>query len=143
MTTAVTLNGKRVLCDQVLVGGTKSVVSKPNANVDGPIEAQTLAYENLRLTLQGVHFPFTTADLADTTIFHYSDALTMYKSKYTGANAYTLIVVLGKDVDYTLAGLSSTAGIPVVMESFNLPLSAKASKNAYMPSGSLTLRETL
>ena len=90
--TIVTLNGKRVLCNQVNLGGKKSVTSTPNANVDGPVEAQTNAYENLGITLQGVKFPFTTTDLADTTLFHYSDLLTMYKHKYTGSNAYSLVV---------------------------------------------------
>ena len=142
ITTTVTLGGFRVLCDQVVVGGTKKTNSKPNANIDGPVEVQTLAFENLKISLQGVHFPTTTADLADTTTLGYSDLLTMYKSKYTGSNSYLLVVTFGKDVAYTLEGLDSTAGIPVVVENFSLPIDAKASKNAYMPTGSISLRET-
>ena len=141
--TTVTLNGKRVLCKAVSVAGKKQVDSKPNANIDGPVKAQTLAYENLSLSLQGVHLPFTTADLADTTLFHYSDMLTMYKSKYNDTNAYTLIVTFGEDdTNYTLAGLNTIAGIPVVMESFSAPIDASNSKNAYMVVGNITLRET-
>ena len=66
----------------------------------------------------------------------------MYKSKYNGSNAYTLITTFGKDADYILAGLDTTAGIRVVCENFSMPFATKESKNAYMPVGTITLRET-
>ena len=144
--TTVTLNGKRVLCDTVVVSGKKGMDTKPYANFPASTEAvevQTLPYENLKLVLQGVRFPTTTADLADASTFRYEDLLDYYSTKYDGSSGkYTLIVQYGKDVDHILAGLGTTSGIPVVIESFNLPISASDSKKGYMPTGTVTLSET-
>jgi len=142
MTAIITINGKRVLGSKVLVGGTKNIDKKPNANIDGPVEVQTNTYENLTLTLQRVKFPFTTTDLANTALFNYSDLLDMYKHKYTGSNKYTLVVTFGKDVDYTLAGLDSTSGIPVVLKSFSMPIDIQDTLNAYQPEVNIILSET-
>lgn len=136
--TSVLLDGKKVRCSACLVSGNKNITSTPNANIDGPVEVQTQSYENLTITLQGVLFP--TSDLNDTTYFRYEDLLDLYKLKYTGSNQKLLTVTYGGST--VLDGLTATAGIPVVIKSFNIAVNAKDTKAGYIPSGSIILVET-
>ena len=143
---SITLNGKKVLCNSVQISGKKTIDTKPYANfpsVTEPVEVQTLPYENLKIVLQGVKFPATTDNLSDTDLFRYTDLLDYYATKYDGTNGkYTLTVAYGKDTNYTLPGLGSTSGIPVVVESFSMPIDARDSIKGYLPSASVTLVET-
>jgi len=144
--TIVTLNGKRVLCDTVTVSGKKGLDVAPYANFPSTVEAvevQTLPYENLKLSVNGVRFPTTTVGLADTNVLTYEDLLDYYSTEYDGSNGkYILVVQYGKDTDYTLPGLGTTSGIPVVIESFKMPISVKDSVKGYLPQATITLVET-
>ncbi len=148
-------NPVRVMCQKVTVGGKKNVDSKPNANIDGPVEVQTLAYENLSINLTGVRFMnITTNDLSSTTAnprntiqtLTYPHLLTLYKEAYDGTSGTQIVlnVSYGRNGDITdLVGLSNSANIPVVIESFSLPIDTAATKGGYLPIGNIILRETL
>jgi len=129
----------RVLCNKVTVGGQKSVDVKPYANAGGPVEGQTLAYENLTINIQGIHY---TNDAGTLT---WAAMMSMYKHEYdssgTGVNGpITLNVTYGGSTQLT--GLSGSADIKVLVKTFSLPLDATSSKEAYLPVGNITLVET-
>jgi len=144
--TSVTINDKKVLCNNVTISGNKNLDVKPNANIDGPVEAQTLAYENLTIVMSGVKFPFTTEYLDDTTMFQYSDLMSMYINPYDGTDAYSLKINLGQLENspelITGCDLTNTTDIKVVLSSWNFPISATNSRNGYIPEATLTFKET-
>ena len=125
---------KNIPCSSLQPSGKKNIESKPNANLDGPVEVQTNSYENLKFVLQGVHFTGEEGDL------DYDDVLTLYKSKFTGTNAAKINVTYG--TDKILKGLEDSTDIYVVLESFNFPIDMRESKDGYMPVGSLIFVET-
>jgi len=80
----------RVLCSSVVYGGSKSLDAKPNENIDGPVEAQTNAYDNPILTLNGVNLTRSNGTLT------IDDVQRLYKHKYNGANFVLLKVEYGE-----------------------------------------------
>ena len=128
----------RVLCDSITLGGIKNIVSKSNANIDGPVEVQTQSFENPVINMQGVHFVATADYSGSDTILTFADVLILYKHKYNGSNQVILNVTYGNT---NLTSLSGT-DIPVVLKTFNLPIKIKQSKGGYLPVGTLTFVET-
>ena len=129
----------RVLCSKVIVGGTKGIDVKPYANIAGPVEGQTLSFENLTISLQGVHY------VSDEGTLTWGSLLDMYKHVYdnvgTGVNGpLVLNVTYGKNT--SLKGLNNSTDIKVLVKSFSLPIDVGDSKDGYMPVGSITLVET-
>lgn len=143
---------KRILCSSVVIAGKRNIDAKPNANLDGPIEVQTLAFENLGISLQGVRFlPSTTGNLDTTTsprstisTFTYDDMLTLFKQKYNGSNAAKLKVVYGNTTlgQATLVGLEGSSPIPVILKDFSFPIDVRDSRDGYMPMATLNFQET-
>jgi len=130
----------KVLCNVVQIGGNKNVDVKPYTNSGGPVEGQTLSYENLTYTLQGVHYTGESGTLT------WPAMLSMYRHGYdgddTGVNGpIVLNVTYGNDVN--LVGTDGvTTDIRVLVKSFSLPIDAKDSRNGYLPIGNITLVET-
>lgn len=123
-----------IICDAVTVSGKKNIVSTPYANVSGPSEVQTKAPENFKYVISGVHF----TDDANTLTWDH--VITLYKATYDGTNYATLNVNYGDSK--VLNGLSQSTDIKVVLEVPNLPISARDSRNGYLPVGTLTFIET-
>jgi len=125
-----------IMGSKVSLSGKRSIDAKPNANIDGPVEVQTNAYENNRISITGIDW----VDDSDT--LNYTRILSMLKSKYTGANKVLLKVYLGSSSTPFPDMNGGTVGIPVVLESYTINMSSKDSLNAYMPSISLNFIET-
>jgi Flp pilus assembly protein TadG len=137
----LTYNGTtyRVLCNNVTVGGTKSVDVKPYANISGPVEGQTLAYENLTFNIQGIHYTGDSGTLTwDKMLEMYTH---IYDNNAIGEHGPIILNVTYGDSS-VLTGLSGLADIKVLVKTFSLPLDAKNSKGAYLPVGNITLVET-
>ncbi len=143
MTTKVELkyNGLtfRVLCNKITVSGKKNIDVNPYTNSDGPVEGQTLSYENLSYTLQGVHYINEVGTLT------WQALMVMYKQNYdsnsTGANGPIIMNVTYGD-GIMLYGTEGSTDIKVLVSSFNLPIDVTDSKEGYLPIGSITLKET-
>jgi hypothetical protein len=142
MDTIITINGKRVLCSEANISGNKNLDSQPNANVDGPVEVQTLAFENLQIDLNNVKFPLDAP--FDPDVFRWLDLLDMLTHKYVTTNPYILnIKVRGVDIVGTRkVGGVRTKDIKVVLDSFSFPINASYSRDGYMVNASMTLLET-
>jgi len=126
-----------VKCTNVVVGAKRNINATPNANIDGPVEVQTMAYENMKISLQGVHFNTAISTLDQT------DLNTIITTKYDGTNPWYLTVKYGPiGSEQILQALSGETVIPVVLESYNMPISTTDSRDAYMPVGSLSFIET-
>lgn len=113
-----------VLCNSVTVSGKKNFDSKPNANVDGPVEVQTLSRENLQIVLNGVYMPETANNLT------YNDVLFMFNQKYNGANKIFLKVEYGtiQSVTQTDSSLKTTTTTGSWDTAFSVNLSNYAVK---------------
>jgi len=123
-----------IYCDAVQVSGKRTVEAKPYANIGGPVEAQTLAFENPRYALRGIRFS------PDLTTLTYEQVISLYKLKYNGTNAPVLSVTYG---NRTLKGVNGTStNIKVILESFDYPVDARDSRDGYLPTGSLVFIET-
>ena len=126
-------NPVTVLCNNIVIGGKKNVISTPDANGDGIVEAQTQSIENFTYVLSGINYTGAANTLT------WDNVITLYKSKYDGTNYITLNVTYGST---GLKGLEESTDIKVVVESLSLPISTVDTRNAYIPVGTITLRET-
>ena len=127
----------RIFCSNVKLSGKRAVDVKPYANADGPVAAQTLAYENVKYIISGIDWVNTTIGL------NYTRLMNMYKTGYNGANKTLLYVYLGDNNTTPFPDMDGgTSGIPVILESFTMNMDAKESKDAYMPSLTMTFTET-
>ena len=124
----------KVLASGLTLSGKKHLQLKPNANINGPVEVQTQSFENLTISIQGVHFT------GETDTLDWDDVLTLYQSKYDGTNYIILNVAYGSDDTY-VAGLTGT-DIKCVLETPSLPINMTSSRDGYLPVGTLILRET-
>ncbi len=126
----------KLLCNGITPSGNKNNVQKPDANGDALVEVQTQSYENLKYTILGLNITGQAGTLT------YNDILTLYTQKYNGSNYSTLNVTYGDGS--VLNGLSGSTDIKVIMEGqFNMPFNVTQVKNAAIPKGSITFRETL
>lgn len=145
----------RVYCDQVTFGGNKSIDTTPNANIGGPVEGQTLAYENLKINLQGVRLTNLTSGSYPNPLT-WATLISMYKHSYsgpsgTGLNGQIKLTVTAGTTSTsghysgstTVTGLAGTAPIPVLLKSFSFPFDVRDSKDGYLPVGSMSFEETL
>lgn len=130
-------NYKTVVCDSVTVSGKKNNIKTPRANMTGAlVEVQTQSFENPQYNISGIH-------LNSSTNFSYADILTLYRATFSGTNPAYLQITYGTATSLISADASGTVvEIPVILESFNLPISASDSKNAYMPIANIQLVET-
>lgn len=138
---------KFIKAASITVSGKKNNEDKPSANVLGPIEVQTNSVENLKLSIQGVHF--IPADLTSdsSTALTWEDILTIYRARYDGTNPVYLNVVYGSGIsEATLSAVtsegSSITDIPCVLDDFNFPISVVDSREGYLPVGTLKFTET-
>ena len=125
----------RVLGQTVTPSGKKNIDVSPSANIDGPVKAQTQSFENLTFQIQGIHYT------TDANTITYENVLTLYRHKFNNTNPAYLEVTYG-DTKTLKGSDGTTTKIPVVLETFNFPISVTESKNGYMPVGSLTFKET-
>ena len=125
----------KLLGQTVTPSGKKNLDVSPSANIDGPVKVQTQSYENLNFNIQGIHLTEDSGTLT------FDNILTLYRHRFDNTNPAYLEVTYG-DTKTLKGSDGTTTKIPVVLESFNMPLSASDSKNAYMPVGSLTFKET-
>ena len=134
--THTSLSGtKRILCNMVTIAGKINLVSTPNANAGSLVEVQKQSYENLIYNVQGVKF----TGAADT--LTYNDLLTIYRATYDGTNPAILAVTYGTN---KLVNVNSQdTGVSVILKNFSFPVSARDSKDAYMPVGNMVFVETL
>jgi len=126
---------KTILCSQVNVGATRDVVAAPNANPTNLAYAHTQGLENPVISLQGVLFNGASGVLT------YADLVTLLKINYNGSNAPTLSITYGTSTQLTSVGGGSTS-IPVILKSFNFPISTTDSRQGYMPVATLNFVET-
>ena len=119
----------------VTPGGKKNIDVSPSANIEGPVKVQTQSFENLNFQIQGVHYTGEAGTLT------WANVLTLYRHKFDNSNPAYLEVTYG-DTKQLTGSDGVTTKIPVILESFNFPISTKDSKNGYMPVGSLTFKET-
>lgn len=126
-----------IYCTSVGTGNKRSINAKPNANVAGPVEVQGKAVENRKITLQGVMFDTTK------TIVTTEEMEDLLQLAYDGTNAPILTVTYGLTGTETLKSMTGSTSIPVILESYNYPISVTDSRNGYMPIGSMTFIETV
>jgi hypothetical protein len=136
----------RLLCQTLRVSGKKNTVVKPYATGNVPSEAQTTTPENLKYVANNVFFTEDPGTLS------YNDLLTLYLAPYKGAASTThpaikLVVTYDTTdtpvVSKTIANETiATTEIYVVMESFDVSFDTKSSKDAKLPTGSITFVET-
>jgi len=138
----ITFNGitYRVMCNTVTISGKKSVNVAPYANIAGPVEGQTLAFENLSFNIGGIHLTdgagtLTWAVLKD-----------LYKHIYEGSagvgTAGPAILNITYGATSAVTGLESSTDIKVLMKSFTVPIDVGATRDGYIPVGSMILVET-
>lgn len=132
---ALTPSVVTIKATRVSVAGRKGLEAKPNANIDGPVDVQTQSFENPVYTISPVHFTGQANTLT------YDHVLTLYRQKNTSSNATKLVVNYGTS-GTLLNSLSQATGIKVVLDSFSLDLDTSDSKDAYMPTATLTFIET-
>jgi hypothetical protein len=139
-----------VRANSISVGFKRDLQAEPNANFSSTVlaEVQTQGVENPRYSLQGVHLAgygetTTLAFGVATSILTWADLYTLSKIQYNGTNQPILRVGYGPtNALQTLSGYAGTTTIPVILESFNLNLDARDSKDAYRPSLNINLLET-
>lgn len=122
-----------ILADSVVVSGNKNNAKQPNINSD-LVEVQTNTHENITFNVTGVHITNEEGTLT------WSDVLTLYKKRYSGANSSALQIVYGEDNNLT--GLGETTNIKVILDNFRFTIDTKDSKNAYQPKLTLMFSET-
>jgi len=135
---------KRVLCDQVSMSGKANLNSEPNANHVTPTKIHTNTPENISFNIQGIKFN------NDAGTFTWANMLELYRNQYadTAATTAYLNVTYGNStfgtsnvVTANTAG-TTTSNIKVVLSSFSFPISARDSRDGYLPVGSMVLLET-
>jgi len=135
--TSLTPTSLTIKCASVTPNYKANLVVKPNANKEGPVEAQTQSFENPTYTLGNVHYL-----LDNTNSIQQSHLLELLRLKYDGSNYSTLTVTYG-DNDTVLADvLGATSGIKVVLETFGYPINVTDTRKGYMPVGNIIFRET-
>ena len=133
-------NTYRVLCNQVTVSGKKNIDAAPYSNIGGPVEAQTLSYENLKIIIGGIHFTDEVGTLT------WGLLRVLYKHTYDknaiGDNG-PIILNVNYGSSKQLSGISGLTNINVVLNSFSFPIDVTNTREGYMPIGSMILSETL
>jgi hypothetical protein len=139
-------DSKIVLADTITPSGKVNLEDKPDVNVDGPSKVHTQTFENLKIELMGVHYvhPATTTP---TNVFTWDDLLTIYRTSYDDTNPVLLKVVYGAgDSEETLTTRdrdgNSLPYIKCILETFSYPLNVKETRDAYIPVGRMSFRET-
>lgn len=133
------LKTRKIPATVVSPSGTRNLDVKPNDNIGGPVEAETLAAENLRFPIKAVKLLETPVGASIANI-GWEDVLTLYQMKYNGTNAPILNVTYGDSIQ--LVGLEGSTDIKVVLEDFNFDFDPTSYRDAYLPEGTLTFRET-
>lgn len=125
----------KVPCSEVTISGSKNNDSKPDTSSNALTEVQTQSFENPKYVLSGVQIRPESGFLT------YAHILSLYTHKYISTNPCTLNITY--DSNKTVSSLATgTAGIKVVLESFSIKFDTKDSRDAYIPTGTLTFRET-
>lgn len=93
----------RIFGSRVHVGGSKSLDDKPNANIDGPVQVQTMAFENNNIAISGINL------LGEDGSLQYEDVLRWYRHKYNGTNKLNLFVIYGQAPPPTTINIPDSA----------------------------------
>lgn len=134
----------KVLAQKVIVSGKANLTANPIENGNDFVEVQTQSYENTRYVMQGVRLTEAAGTIT------YKDILALIKLKYNGLN-HTVMqlsygntdVVNGIYPKQVVAGIDSvTTDIPVILESYSMPLDTSDSRDAYLPIVNLVFIET-
>ena len=128
----------RLYGGSVSISNKRNVDSKPNANIDAPVEVQTLSTENNTITVGGINW------IDDSLSITYAALLNLIKMKYNGANKVFLIIYLGTNNSTKFPDMNgdSTLGIPVILTGYTINMSSKETEGAYIPTINLTFVET-
>ena len=127
----------KIMCSNVQISGKKNVDATPSANVSGPVEAQTLSFENNQINISGAYMVNQSGTM------DYGDIMRWYKHKYIGTNKLFLKIRIKDNLEnWPDMNGSTTLGIPVILKSFNIVLDTKDSNGAYLPTVSLSFSET-
>lgn len=129
-------NPVTLVCNQITVAGKRNITHKPNANVAGPVYIQTQSFDNLGISISGVHFTGTSGTLT------YAQIMSMYTTAYANTAGTTITLNARYGLSNYLTGSDGATNIKVVLESFNYPIDATQTRDGYRPIGSLTFRET-
>ena len=133
--TQTSIGTKRILGQGVTISGTKNNDAKPNANGTDMSQVITQSFENPKYVISNVKDTGVSGTLT------YADVLTLYQMKYDNTNPCTLVITYG--TASTVPSItSSTSGAKVILESYNISYDCSDSKNAYLPSMTLTFVET-
>lgn len=135
----------RVYAKSVTPSGKKNLSSTPNANIQGPVEIQTLAFENPTYVVSGIQIV-----TADANSLQYEHILQLYRQKYARTtdtvigDSTVLQVKYGDGVNEKMLSnvLGESTGIRVLLEDYSYPIDVSDSKSGYMPTASLTFMET-
>lgn len=126
-------------CRRLIVSGKTNTDAKPDVNGADAVSVQTLSYENPKYVFDGVELTGTAR--AGETALTYAKVLDIYRNRYDGTNGVTVSCIYGTSTN--LVGVDgTTTNIPVVLSDYSLPLDAKDSKDAELPSMKLTFMET-
>ena len=131
----------RIVGAKVLVSGKTNIQLKPNVlSTNYPTEIQTNTPENIIYNITGVHLT------GESNTLSYSNVLTLYKLNYASLDhaTYPQIVLTVEYGDTALvsSGASASTSIPVMLDSFTLPIDVKMSKDGYMPIVTMIFKET-
>jgi hypothetical protein len=118
----------RVLCDAILISGSRTLNKTPYIN-GGLVDVQPVTYNVPSIGLQNIHFTGQSGTLL------ISDIDTLYTSKV----AAILNIKYGTNTDLSVSGVTD---INCFVENFSTNLSTSTTKEAYQPSGNLTLVQT-
>lgn len=125
-------NAVVILASSVKYTGKRNNKNDPNPNT-AKADVMTVSTENPIIVLSNIYIT------GDADVLTFSDIKVLYKLKNTGSNRATLNIIY--DEAEQLLGLDDEVEIPVVLDTFVLTLSAKDSKNAYLPSLTITFTE--
>ena len=136
----------RLLCSSVTLGVKKNISNKPIENGTELAEIQTQSFNNPTYTINSLKITNATGT------FSTINLLELMALKYSGTNAPTLTITYGYTdpvrgyseqtlPHWTSSGIVTTA-IPVILDTGNVNIDVKDSKEGYMPIGSLTFIQT-
>lgn len=138
---SLTPNTKVIQCQSITVGGQRTIDPQPWANADGPTEVHVNAFENQRIAVGQIFFDSSSQETRPELLTE-TDVLNLVKLFYDGTNAPVLNVKYGHDGEKSVLSLAMSPDIPVIVENYSIPIDVRDSKNAYIPTGNLSLVET-
>lgn len=132
----------KVHCQKVIVGWQNNTFSKSTPGDFTVSEVQKNSFDNPTIALQAVNLVDSTIS-GDANSLTYAQLLSFAKNEYDGTSGTqtTLNITYG-DSTQLVGSDGSTTAIPVEIESFNMTMDTTDSDDAYVPTITITVRET-